>query len=463
MQPVASSTLDIPVSNSSTSRTSDSRQVDGADGVVVNDSKPFHESLDKSLTKNNVQVHTDKDLAVGKEFKDLALEVTAALTEVNEIHDQAGVPIKQFDTSDFSLDDEVTLGLPGEAISPMVGALVVDGAALPASNISYIPPVERVALDKGKISSAITIESAEAIELLSRDSEAVLTGAIALTGAALTQSGSKVIETGEQIVVQSSILDAKSGKAVVNSVLRGASLVPGDIGGVMADDSALINHKPLVSSGAPVAAPIINSAMIHQKISFQLNNMLGKNSVDAAVSDFQSESESSLELDAIDNKTAGSLMLDRNEPKLGVGGAEKVIVSAQVRVGMPGWADQIAERTANLASQNIKQAEIQLNPQEMGPINVKISVNQDQVAVTFTAQNLSVREALDQGVQRLRETLESEGMDLIQADVSDQSAHSESEADTDADGREIVDSSIEGDDVQLLDVEVPSSGIDQFA
>jgi flagellar hook-length control protein FliK len=112
---------------------------------------------------------------------------------------------------------------------------------------------------------------------------------------------------------------------------------------------------------------------------------------------------------------------------------DRVLMSANIRFGMPGWADQVAQRSASLASQNIKQAEIHLNPKDLGPINVKISVANDQAAITFTVQNASVREALDLSLQRLRDAFEGEGMNLVQADVRDQ-PHSQREENAESAG-----------------------------
>lgn len=117
-------------------------------------------------------------------------------------------------------------------------------------------------------------------------------------------------------------------------------------------------------------------------------------------------------------------------PKAPLPAVDRVFVSANVRFGSPAWAGQIAERSANLASQNIKQAEIQLNPQDMGPINVKISMANEQATVTFSAQNAAVREALDSTLQRLKDSFDEEGLDLVQADVTDQQASDSDDSQT---------------------------------
>lgn len=134
-----------------------------------------------------------------------------------------------------------------------------------------------------------------------------------------------------------------------------------------------------------------------------------------------------------------------------------------IRFGQAGWAEQLTERAANLAGQNIKQAEVQLNPQEMGPIHIKISVSQEQAAVTFAAQNAQVREAIDQSLSRLREAFESNGLELVQADVQDQRSGN----DESGEGESLVDHSgrideAEEDENRPVVIDAVRSGIDHF-
>jgi len=74
-----------------------------------------------------------------------------------------------------------------------------------------------------------------------------------------------------------------------------------------------------------------------------------------------------------------------------------------------------------MSSQNLKSAEIQLDPAELGRLEVRISVNQDQSQVTFASPHAGVREALDSQMHRLRELFAQQGMNQPDVNVSDQS------------------------------------------
>lgn len=89
-------------------------------------------------------------------------------------------------------------------------------------------------------------------------------------------------------------------------------------------------------------------------------------------------------------------------------------------VGTPQWSQAVGDRVLWLAAQNITSAELRLDPPELGPMQVRVSVHQDQVQVTFTSPHAGVREALDQGAARLREMFNDQGLNL-NVEVSDQS------------------------------------------
>lgn len=92
-----------------------------------------------------------------------------------------------------------------------------------------------------------------------------------------------------------------------------------------------------------------------------------------------------------------------------------------VTVGTPQWSQAVGDKVLWFAAQNVSSAEIRLDPPELGPMQVKVSVNQDQASITFTSPHPVVREALDQQLNRLREMFSEQGLNLVNVDVSDKS------------------------------------------
>ncbi|TFY84822.1 flagellar hook-length control protein FliK [Pseudomonas kairouanensis] len=87
-----------------------------------------------------------------------------------------------------------------------------------------------------------------------------------------------------------------------------------------------------------------------------------------------------------------------------------------------GWTDEIVNRVMYLSSANLKSAEIQLQPAELGRLDIKVNMTADQQAqVNFMSAHPVVREALESQSGRLREMFAQQGMGQVDVNVSDQS------------------------------------------
>ncbi|WP_028670061.1 flagellar hook-length control protein FliK [Saccharospirillum impatiens] len=83
---------------------------------------------------------------------------------------------------------------------------------------------------------------------------------------------------------------------------------------------------------------------------------------------------------------------------------------------------QLGERLALMVRGDIQQATIRLDPPELGLMDVRITVQNDQTQVQIVVQNPQVREALESQSVRLREFLEQQGLSLAKLDIRDESA-----------------------------------------
>ncbi len=106
-----------------------------------------------------------------------------------------------------------------------------------------------------------------------------------------------------------------------------------------------------------------------------------------------------------------------------VGAAQRMpLVPGQpVAMHQAGWSEAVVDRVMWLSSQNLKSAEIQLDPADLGRLEVRVNLSQDQAQVTFASPNAGVRDALEGQMHRLRELFAQQGMNLADANVSDQS------------------------------------------
>jgi flagellar hook-length control protein FliK len=94
-------------------------------------------------------------------------------------------------------------------------------------------------------------------------------------------------------------------------------------------------------------------------------------------------------------------------------GADKI----PARVGTPGWDQQVGQKVIFMAAGGTQTAQLTLNPPDLGPLQVVLSVNNDQTNVAFTSAQPEVRQALEAALPKLRETLGEAGISLGSATV----------------------------------------------
>lgn len=87
------------------------------------------------------------------------------------------------------------------------------------------------------------------------------------------------------------------------------------------------------------------------------------------------------------------------------------------RVGSPEWSAELGNKLSLMTTQHTQSASLQLTPENLGPVEVKIEVKQGQASVWFTADQADTRTALEQSLPKLRELFASQGMSLTDAGV----------------------------------------------
>ncbi len=110
------------------------------------------------------------------------------------------------------------------------------------------------------------------------------------------------------------------------------------------------------------------------------------------------------------------------------------VVTSQINLPVqhPRWGNALSEKVVWMMNAQIKEAAIKLNPANLGAIEIKISLADDQASVAFNVHNSQAKEALENALPRLREMLAEGGIALNDSSVSDQSEQQESEQDESA-------------------------------
>jgi flagellar hook-length control protein FliK len=88
----------------------------------------------------------------------------------------------------------------------------------------------------------------------------------------------------------------------------------------------------------------------------------------------------------------------------------------------PDFAPELGTRVSLLAVDGVQQAELQLNPADMGPVSVQIVVDGSQAQVSFHAAQAETRQALEQSLPELAAALQGQGLTLSGGGVFQQAA-----------------------------------------
>jgi flagellar hook-length control protein FliK len=98
-------------------------------------------------------------------------------------------------------------------------------------------------------------------------------------------------------------------------------------------------------------------------------------------------------------------------------GVPEPSAAVQTRVGERAWDQAVGEKLVWMVNQKHQVAQLHLNPPELGPLKISISLDQNQASAQFFSAHASVREALETAMPRLREMLADSGITLGNASV----------------------------------------------
>jgi len=171
----------------------------------------------------------------------------------------------------------------------------------------------------------------------------------------------------------------------------------------------IISHEIISKASrmqqVPVATAVSLNALTSQKISAGMTN-----DVTGALNNLTPLSSVPQNLTPLSSSPASSLSLSIGE-----------------NIQNSNWSQQLSQQVSYMVRGGIQQAEIKLNPAHLGPMEIKLSVNDDQATVSFVTQHAPVRDALDAAIPRLKEMLEQQGLNLAGADVSTQSEQNQAD------------------------------------
>jgi len=78
----------------------------------------------------------------------------------------------------------------------------------------------------------------------------------------------------------------------------------------------------------------------------------------------------------------------------------------------PAFPGEFADTIESLALQGIDQAELVVNPPELGPIRISMSMEADTLSIVFTSEHVETRQAIERSLPALQAALKEHGIEL---------------------------------------------------
>jgi flagellar hook-length control protein FliK len=147
--------------------------------------------------------------------------------------------------------------------------------------------------------------------------------------------------------------------------------------------------------------------------------------------------------------------------------AAPVSVAIPTPVNAPDFAQTLGLQMSVLAKDSVQQAELHLNPAEMGPVSVQIVMDGTQARIDFGADTAATRHAIEAGLPELASALRDAGFTLAGGGVSQHSSSRRDSGDADGNGSRRSTRAVSGESVARVSTAarriVTNGGIDLYA
>ncbi|OBU14788.1 flagellar hook-length control protein FliK [Photobacterium aquimaris] len=228
----------------------------------------------------------------------------------------------------------------------------------------------------------------------------------------LTQSNQQLNNTSS---AEASMIDS-SGKSLpptttaLQTSMAAATAVESQKADVSIDDG--VNNLPPSTVATSVTATVTTptSDILQSMENVEVGDLLASKSRLSQPTTMNSNSESlAQQLAGLTTPSATAL---KPEPALAMTPAQSPLLLTREQAG-----EQVHERINMMMAKNLKQVDIRLDPPELGKIQIKLNITQDQASVQFTVNNSQTRDMVEQAMPRLREMLQQQGLQLAQSSV----------------------------------------------
>ncbi|WP_318509167.1 flagellar hook-length control protein FliK [Photobacterium leiognathi] len=350
----------------------DAGDSEAADDIVKTDVEPLLETENAELSENK----TDESV-VTDEVESTGAIATESTTQADEVKDE--------DVGKAMLEGADFLQRLNQSNQQFSNQSVEGGKALPlhddgAKDIEVSEEGNAAELKQaGLLDSLKSFAAKQSTELTDKEK--------ALLADAKSNEQKQIINTagGNNITAET---DEEAAQQVIDPELKKT------LSGMSADQSL---NKTVLTSGK--TAEVLAAAGAMETVKRSLGEA--------------SEKENSLAQPLSAQIGSQQTTAMKMEPQIAAAQVQTPLLLTKEQAG-----EQISERINMMMAKNLKQVDIRLDPPELGKIQIKLTLNQDQASVQFTVNNSQTRDMVEHAMPRLREMMHQQGLQLAQGSVS---------------------------------------------
>ncbi|SDC20059.1 flagellar hook-length control protein FliK [Massilia sp. PDC64] len=204
-------------------------------------------------------------------------------------------------------------------------------------------------------------------------------------------------------------------QAAMKSVSKEAGL---DAAGAKTFSATSVKNPALAAAGADLGAD--KAAAASTDLRAALGNVKAEVApqLDAAEFSLQQARDAALLAQKEQAPTAAVATAQLQPAVLEAAQAAAASEELSAHVGTDAWNDQVGQKVIYMVGAEDQTASLTLNPPDLGPLQVVLSVSNGQADVTFSSNQLEVRQALENALPRLQEMMSESGIALGNATVN---------------------------------------------
>ena len=130
------------------------------------------------------------------------------------------------------------------------------------------------------------------------------------------------------------------------------------------------------------------------------------------------------------------------------------------------WGSELSKRIAMLINNGQQQvAELRLNPAHLGPLSVRLQLDEDQANISFVTNHQAVKEAIELSLPKLKEQLQQQGLDLGNVDVGKEDSGNEEAENQLTDSKSTIFDDVDSTETSLqsiVETDIINSGVSIF-